>query len=318
VGLNQHYGTPKNPWDRKTGRVPGGSTSGGGVAQADGMCAMALGSDTGGSVRIPAALCGLAGFKPTARRVPLDGAFPLSYTLDSAGPIANTMECCAFYDAVLAGEPATPVPSLPLKGLRLAVARSSMLEELDPQVDQAFQGALRRLSAAGAVVREAPAPVFDRRGEYFKGGGFAGAEAYHVHRAHLGRMGECDPRVSKRILLGKELAAADYVALQEVRAAAIREYEALAAPYDAIVMPSVACIAPGIAEANANDEDYARWNLLILRNCAFINFLDGCAASVPCHEPGAAPVGFMVCGAAGTDRRLLAVSVAIERALSRN
>lgn len=318
VGLNPHYGTPKNPWDRNTGRVPGGSSSGAAVAQAGGMCVMALGSDTGGSVRIPSALCGLAGFKPTARRVPLEGAFPLSFSLDSIGPLANSVGCCAAYDAVLSGEPAAALAELPVKGLRLLLPRSSMLEELDAPVERAFQAALARLGAAGASLEERPAPLFDRRGEYFRRGGFAAAEAYHVHRPHLARLGACDPRVSARILLGKDFPAADYVALVEQRAAARREFEALAAPFDAVVMPAVACVAPGIAEAGASDEDYARWNLRILRNPAFINFVDGCAATLPCHEPGTAPVGFMVCGPAMSDRRILAVSAAIERALSRD
>ena len=317
VGLNPHYGTPKNPWDRKTGRVPGGSSSGGAVAQADGMCAMALGSDTGGSVRIPAALCGLAGFKPTARRVPLEGAFPLSFTLDSIGPLANSIGCCAAYDAVLSAEPAS-LAAFPLKGMRLLLPRSAMLSDLDQAVERAFGAALERLRNAGAIIEERPAPVFDRRSEYFARGGFAAAEACHVHRPHLARLGECDPRVSARILLGKDFPAADYVALGELRAAAIGEFEALAAPFDAIVMPAVACVAPTIAEAGANDEDYARWNLRILRNPAFINFVDGCAATLPCHEPGAAPVGFAVCGPAMSDRRTLAVAAAVERAFSRH
>ena len=317
VGLNPHYGTPRNPWDRRAGRVPGGSSSGAAVAQADGMCAMALGSDTGGSVRIPAALCGLAGFKPTARRVPLEGAFPLSFTLDSIGPLANSIGCCAAYDAVLSGQPALPL-AFAAKGLRLLVPRSSLMAELDAAVERAFAAALERLRKAGALVEERPAPVFDRRGEYFNRGGFAAAEAYHVHRAHLARLGECDPRVSARIVLGKDFPAPDYVALQELRAGAIREFEALAAPFDAVVMPTVACVAPTIAEANANDDDYARWNLRILRNPAFINFVDGCAATVPCHEPGTAPVGFALCGPAMSDRRILAVAAAVESALSRD
>src|SRR5213078_2556683 len=104
VGLNPHFGTPKNPYDRASARVPGGSSSGAAVAQADGMCVMALGSDTRGSIRQPAALCGVVGFKPTQRRVPLEGAFPLSYTLDSVGPLANSVDCCAAYDSILSAE----------------------------------------------------------------------------------------------------------------------------------------------------------------------------------------------------------------------
>jgi aspartyl-tRNA(Asn)/glutamyl-tRNA(Gln) amidotransferase subunit A len=317
VGLNAHYGTPRNPWDRRTGRVPGGSTSGGAVAQADGMCVMALGSDTRGSIRQPAALCGIAGFKPTARRVPREGAFPLSTTLDSVGPLANSIACCAAYDAILAGEPSRSLEEVPVKGLRLLLPRSSALEDLDPEVEKAFQAALARLSRAGAVIAEVPVRAFDRQAEYFKGGGLAGAEAYHIHRPWLERLSEYDPRVGKRVLLGKEIGAADYVAILELRAVFIREVGALAAPYDAIVMPTTPCIAPPIADAEAGEEPYFRWNFRIMRNTGLFNFLDGCAATLPCHEPGAAPVGLMVGGPAMSDRRILAVAAAIERALPR-
>src|SRR5512134_1206588 len=148
TGINPHYGTPRNPWDRKTGRIPGGSSSGAAVAQADGMCVMALGSDTRGSVRIPAAFCGITGFKPTARRVPREGAFPLSYTLDSIGPLANSVACCATYDALLAGETPEPLPQLPVKGLRFLVPQSQVREGLEREVEQAFSGALERLQRA--------------------------------------------------------------------------------------------------------------------------------------------------------------------------
>jgi aspartyl-tRNA(Asn)/glutamyl-tRNA(Gln) amidotransferase subunit A len=317
VGLNAHYGTPRNPWERKTGRVPGGSSSGAAVAQADGMCVMALGSDTRGSIRQPAALCGIAGFKPTARRVPREGAFPLSYTLDSVGPLANSIGCCAVYDAILAGEAPSPLAEIPVSGLRLLLPRSSALEDLDAEVGKAFERSLASLSGAGALIRELPVPAFDRQAEYFKGGGLAGAEAYHIHRASLDRIAEYDPRVGKRVLLGKEIGAADYVALLDLRAAFIREVEALAAPYDAIVMPTTPCVAPTIAAAEASDDEYFRWNFRIMRNTGLFNFLDGCAATVPCHEPGAAPVGFTVGGPAMSDRRVLAVAAAIERALPR-
>ncbi len=314
VGLNPHYGTPKNPYDRKAGRVPGGSSSGAAVAQADGMCVMALGSDTRGSIRGPAALCGVVGWKPTAGRVPREGAFPLSFTLDSVGPLTNSVACAAAYDAVLSGESPGQL-HLDLKGLRLLLPRSSALEDLDSEVAAAFATALSRLSRAGALITEKPVPAFDRQGEYFKGGGYAGAEAYRLHRANEARIGEYDPRVGKRILLGKGLSASDYLAFGELRTGYMREVGALAAPFDAILMPTVPCIAPTIAEADASDDDYFRWNMRILRNNGLINFLDGCAASLPCHEPGRAPVGLMVCGAAGTDRHTLAAAAAIERAL---
>ena len=317
VGLNPHYGTPKNPWDRKTGRVPGGSTSGGAVAVADGMCVMGLGSDTRGSIRQPAALCGVAGFKPTARRVPRQGAFPLSYTLDSIGPLANTVACCAAYDAVLAGEP-DPVPAaLPAKGLRLLLPRSSALDDLDPQVAKAFETSLAALSRAGAAISEQKVPAFDRQAEYFRNGGFAAAEAYAIHRRWSARSAEYDPRVAKRVVLGKDIAGWEYVELGLMREAYMNEIGALMAPFDAFLIPTAPCVAPTIAQADESDEAYFRWNSRILRNTGLVNFLDGCAATLPCQAPGDAPVGLMVCGVAMSDRHVLAAARAVEGAIAR-
>lgn len=317
VGLNPHYGTPRNPWDRRTGRVPGGSSSGAAVAQADGMCVMALGSDTRGSVRGPAALCGVTGFKPTMGRLPREGAFPLSFTLDSVGPLANSVACCAAYDAVLSGEGDPSLPAMELKGLRLLLPRSSALDDLDADVAKAFESTLQKLSRAGAAIVERPTPAFDRQAEYFKGGGFAGAEAYYIHRERLDRLGEFDPRVGKRIVLGKDISGPEYVALGFLRRQYQAEVGAAMSGFDAFVIPSAPCVAPSIAEADASDEAYFRWNARLLRNHGLVNFLDGCALSLPCHEPGAAPVGLMVAGLGGWDRRLLATGCAIERALPR-
>jgi aspartyl-tRNA(Asn)/glutamyl-tRNA(Gln) amidotransferase subunit A len=316
LGLNPHYGTPRNPWDRKTGRVPGGSSSGAGVAAADGMSVMALGSDTRGSVRIPAALNGVAGFKPTARRVPREAAFPLSYTLDSIGPLARSAACCAAYDAILSAEPDAALPALPVTGLRLLLPRSSALDDLDAHVGKSFEAALSRLARTGALVTELALPAFDRQDKYFKGGGYAGAEAAAIHRPWAGRIDEYDPRVGKRVAMGNDIPAPDLVELGLVRAAFIREVDAAAAPFDAIVMPAVPCVAPTIAEVDASDDAYFKWNGRVLRNAGLINFLDGCAVTVPCHEPGTGPVGLMVCGTAMTDRRTLAAACAIEAALA--
>ena len=329
TGINPHYGTPRSPWDRPkwnpaeplSGRLPGGSSSGAAVAQADGMCVMALGSDTRGSVRIPSAFCGVTGFKPTTRRVPREGAFPLSYTLDSIGPLANSVACCATYDAILAGEAPEPLPELAAKGLRLLVPQSEVRKGLEPAVAQAFDGAVEKLKRAGAVVTEQPVPAFDRQGEYFKGGGFAGAEAYAIHRKHADRLGEYDPRVAKRVLLGKDLSAADFVDLMLLRTAYQREVEAALAPFDAFLLPTTPCLPPPIAEVNATDEAFFRWNMRILSIVGLVNFLDGCAVSLPCQPKGAAgaaPVGLMVSGPAMSDRRILAVAAAIERALARD
>jgi aspartyl-tRNA(Asn)/glutamyl-tRNA(Gln) amidotransferase subunit A len=316
VGTNPHYGTPKNPWDRKTGRVPGGSSSGAAVSVADGMCVMGLGSDTRGSIRQPAALCGVAGFKPTMRRVSRQGAFPLSYTLDSVGPLANTVACCAAYDAILAGEPDPSLPELPAKGLCFLLPKSSALDDLDAAVAKAFDAALAALSRAGAVIEERKVPAFDRQAEYFRNGGFAAAEAYAIHKRWLDRMGEYDPRVAKRVVLGKDIAGWELVELGLMREAYMKEIGALMAPFDAFLMPTSPCIAPTIAEASASDDAYFKWNGRILRNTGLANFLDGCALTLPCHVRGEAPVGLMVCGVAMADRHILAVSQTVEGVLA--
>ena len=316
VGLNPHYGTPKNPWDRATGRVPGGSSSGAGVAQADGLCVMSLGTDTRGSVRIPAALCGVVGFKPTARRVPTDGAFPLSWTLDSVGPLANSVDCCATFDSILAGVAPSALAPLAVRGLRLLVPDANVMHDLDAEVANAFDAALATLSRAGAAIVNAPVPLFDRQQEWFQGGGLAGAEAYVVHRERLDRLQLFDPRVGKRISMGRDIGAADYIALGRLRAQSIEAHRAVAAPFDAIVMPTLPCIAPTIEEAGRSDDDYVRWNLRLLRNPGLVNFLDGCAITLPCHESGSAPVGLMLCGATGSDRHVLAAAAAVEVALA--
>ncbi len=318
LGLNPHYGTPKNPWDRATGRIPGGSSSGAAVSVSDGMAAMGLGSDTGGSVRIPAALCGLVGFKPTARRIPTDGAFPLSTTLDSVGPIARSVACCALVDAILAGEaPQSPQP-LPLQGLRLGVVQDYVLEGMDEAVSRAFAAALGRLSQAGAAVSDVRFEALKRLPQINQSGGIVVAEAYAVHRELLARRGaEYDPRVAVRALRGVDIGAADYIGVLAERRAMIAESARIAAPYDALLMPTVVMAAPAIAPLERDDRLYARTNASILQNTSVVNFLDGCALSLPIHEAGSAPVGLMVVGQLGEDRRLLAVGLALESALAR-
>ncbi|WP_439499187.1 amidase [Bosea sp. (in: a-proteobacteria)] len=317
LGINPHYGTPLNPFDRATGRIPGGSSSGAAVSVTDGMAAAAIGTDTGGSVRIPAALCGLAGFKPTARRVPRDGVVPLSTSLDSIGPLAPSVACCAILDAVLSGEAANIPQPAALDGLRLAVPQTLVLDGMDAAVAAAFQAALSLLSRAGARITEIPLSEFGSIGTINAKGGFAPAEAWHWHRALIERAGpRYDPRVLSRIQRGKDMSAADYIDLLTARAAWIEAVEARLAPFDALIMPTVPIIAPAIAALQADDAAYGATNMLILRNPSLINFLDGCALTVPCHEQGSAPVGLMIAGAGGQDRRILAIGQAVEQAIA--
>jgi aspartyl-tRNA(Asn)/glutamyl-tRNA(Gln) amidotransferase subunit A len=312
LGLNPHYGTPANPFDRQHGRIPGGSSSGAAVSVTDGMACGAVGTDTGGSCRIPAAFCGIVGFKPTAYRVPLGGAFPLSATLDSIGPLAPTTECCAALDAVLAGEAQRPLGTLPLAGLRFAVPRSYVVNDLDTHVSADFARACAQLAQTGAELREVALRELEELPHINRKGGFAAAEAYALHREHLETRGdEYDPRVSKRILRGREQNEADYQELKQARADFIRRVDQQLAGFDAVLMPTTPIIAPPFAEL-VSDDAYARVNLLVLRNPSVANFLDCCAISIPCHRAGAAPVGLMLMGAHGADRRLLAITAAAE------
>ncbi|AMP14053.1 amidase [Collimonas pratensis] len=313
LGINPHYGTPRNPWDRANARIPGGSSSGAAVSVSDGMAIAAIGSDTGGSVRIPAALCGLIGFKPTARRVPLEGVLPLSAQLDSLGPIAASVSCCAVLDAILAGEPVPALKPFSLRGLRLAAPATLVLDGIDQQVAAAFARARARLQAAGALIDDVEVPEFATAGVINAKGGFTAAEAYAWHRKLIAeRAASYDPRVISRIQRGKDISAADLLDLFAARKQWIAAVEQRIAGYDAMIMPTVPIIAPPISALEGSDEAYFAANGMILRNPALINFLDGCALSLPCHVAGEAPVGLMLAGIGGQDRKILEIGLAVE------
>ena len=316
IGANPHYGTPLSPWDRASARIPGGSSSGSAIAVADGMAVVALGSDTGGSCRIPAALCGIVGYKPTASRVPLDGVVPLSGTLDSLGPLGASVSCCTIVDAILAGEaPSLPTPR-PLAGLRLAIPREIMRDGMDAAVAAAFERAVATLTAQGTQVSEVAFSALLDIAPAMSRGGFTGPESYDWHRDLLARKSDLyDPRVRSRIEAGATMTAADYVALTAARRRIVAAMDALTAPFDALLMPTCPIVPPRIAEL-AEDADYYRLNALLLRNPSLGNFLDRCAISLPCNRPGEAPVGLMLMGETGGDTHLFAVAAGIEAALA--
>jgi aspartyl-tRNA(Asn)/glutamyl-tRNA(Gln) amidotransferase subunit A len=312
IGINPHYGTPKSAWQRNVGHVPGGSSSGAAVSIADGMAYGALGTDTGGSCRIPAAYNGIVGFKPTQRRVPLDGGVPLSFTLDSFGPLARTVGCCAVLDAVLADEPVRPLQPRPIKGMRLAVPTTVALDELEDEVARTFERALETLSRQGALIERIAVPEFLDVGAMNAKGGFAASESFAWHRYLLTSKGDVyDPRVSSRILRGESLSAADYIDLIGVRRSLIARATVRLAPYDALVMPTTAITPPRIADL-ADDKAFAKANVLSLRNCTLINMIDGCAISLPAHREGEAPVGLMLASSGGSDRRILELAAGME------
>jgi aspartyl-tRNA(Asn)/glutamyl-tRNA(Gln) amidotransferase subunit A len=315
IGINPHYGTPKGVWQRSVGHVPGGSSSGAAVSVVDGMAHGALGTDTGGSCRIPAAFNGIVGFKPTQRRIPLDGGVPLSFTLDSYGPLARTVGCCAVLDAVLADESPVPLRPRSIRGMRLAVPTTMVLDDLDDAVARTFERALEALASAGALIEWIAVPEFLDAGVMNAKGGFSAAESYAWHRYLIASKGDLyDPRVSTRILRGESISAADYVDLLGARRSLVARTEQRIAPHDALILPTTANTPPRIADL-ADDKAFTAANLRALRNCTLINMIDGCAISLPAEREGEVPVGLMLAASGGSDRRIFELAAGIEAAI---
>jgi aspartyl-tRNA(Asn)/glutamyl-tRNA(Gln) amidotransferase subunit A len=318
VGINPHHGTPANPATLvldPTPRIPGGSTSGGAVSVATGAAWAALGSDTGGSIRIPAALQGLVGYKNTARLTPTDGAIPLSTTLDTACAVTRSVRDAALIHALLSGAP-LPASGRPLQGMRFGLPQTLMLDALEPAVATAFERALGRLSAAGAVVQSLALGELAEVAQINAGGGFSPVEAWAWHRGHLAtREADYDPRVAQRIRRGEAMSGADYVDLLAARRRWIARMQQALAGYDAMLSPTVPIVAPPIAALLASDEAFFATNARLLRNPSVVNLLDGCAISLPCHAPGEFPVGLMLWQGPLQDATLLDAARAVESAL---
>jgi aspartyl-tRNA(Asn)/glutamyl-tRNA(Gln) amidotransferase subunit A len=316
VGINPHHGTPRNPADAAVARIPGGSSSGAAVSVALGLAVAGLGSDTGGSIRIPAALCGLVGFKNTQTRTPLAGAFPLSFTLDTVCAMARTVEDCLIVDGVLAGA-ALPVMPRGVVGLRLALPRTLMLESLEPAVATAFERTLARLKQAGAAIVELPLAELAEIAQINAPGGFSAVEAWATHREAMRTQRErFDPRVAVRVALGEGVSAADYIVMQQRRRDWIARVSRRLDGFDALICPTVPITAPPVDELVASDEAFFKANGLLLRNTFAINFLDGCAFTLPCHEAGSLPVGLMLAAPAGHDAALAGVALAVQGLLA--
>lgn len=317
LGLNPHYGTPLSPFERATRRIPGGSSSGGGVAVADGMAAASLGTDTGGSCRIPAAFCGVVGFKPTAHRVPRAGVVPLSHSLDSVGPLANSVACCSTLDAILRGVTPQAIAATSIGDIRLLLPTTLVLDDIDAQVATTFGRAIDSLSRAGVKIERRALPELLNVRDAYARGGIPAAEAYAWHRPLLERSRDrYDPRVANRILKGRDLSDQDVRELYEARIALTTAVERSTSDVDAIVLPTTPIIPPTLA-AFEQDADYAKLNALVLRNPCLANFLDRCSISLPIHRQGDAPVGLMLFGRRDGDQRLFAIAQAIESHLRR-
>jgi len=280
------------------------------------MAAIGLGTDTGGSCRIPAAFCGIVGYKPTARRVPIDGVLPLAPSLDSVGPLGPTVACCAAVDAILAGETPDGVVAASLDGMRFAVPENMVLDGMDGTVAAAFERALSLLSAAGGRIIRTGFSVFDEVPAVNAKGGFAASEAFAWHRQLLAVKGDgYDPRIRVRIARGEHISAADYLDTVKARARLIAAFNQATAPFDSVLMPAVPIVAPRIADLE-DEQAYNTTNLLILRNTALGNFFDRCSITVPCHRAGEAPVGLMLVGESMGDKKLFAIASAVEASLN--
>lgn len=315
VGLNPHYGTPLSVWDRSVGRIPGGSSSGAAISVADGMAHAAVGTDTGGSCRIPAAFNGIVGFKPTARRVSRNGVIPLSQTLDSVGPLARSVRCCAILDAIMAGQSPPVLAPRGIKGFRILVPNNYVTDDMDAAVDRAFNEAIGLLCDAGAYVDEGRFTELDDIPAINRSGGFAAAESYAWHEDMLSRKEhDYDPRVAVRIKRGKEQSAIDYIRLVEARFDFIDRVEKRLAPYDFVAFPTVPVSPPRLLDLES-DEAYSRINLLCLRNSSIVNLWDGCAVSVPISAPGDVPIGMTLAACRGRDELLLAAAHDFEQIL---
>lgn len=314
VGVNPHYGTPGNPADRA--RVPGGSTSGGGVAVVDGMCEIAIGTDTGGSTRIPAALCGAVGFKPTKSRVPTQGAFPLSPSLDSVGPIAMSVAACARTDAILAGDAPWTLEAATLAGLKVGVPQGFPLADLDATVSARFDEALGRLGRAGVVLTDQSFPMFDGMARVNAQAPLASVEAYGVHRDRLAAHGdEYDPFVRARVQGGGVVSPEGYAAMLAERSALIEAMDGALVGLDVLVLPTTPIVAPRKDEV-LTLESFTGKNRLLLRNTSMVNFFDLCAISLPLPRAGGLPTGLMLVARRGHDRRLFAIAAGVERLIA--
>lgn len=317
LGINPHHGTPANPWLREEKRIPGGSSSGAAVAVADGMCLGAVGTDTGGSVRIPAALCGLTGFKPTASRIDQTGTLPLSVSLDSIGVIAHDVRSCWLLDSIIAGAPLV-IEERDLSQARFAIPQTRVLDDMDEEVTQAWQAAIAVLRNAGATLVDLPLPELNELNVMNARGGITAFEAWQWHqRSAAERPDAYDPQVLVRVQRGSLLTEQDAAELYQQRAEWQQRVNQSLAGFDALLMPTVPRIAPTI-ESLGDPQRYMEINALMLRNTSVINMLDGCALSLPCHQSGTAPVGLSLASLHGDDARLVSWSLAVETAFNRS
>lgn len=316
LGLNPHYGTPASPWNRANRHIAGGSSCGAAVSVSDNMAIAAIGSDTGGSIRIPAAFCKLTGFKPSAYRIPAIGSMPLSHNLDSFGPIAKSVDCCHILDTILAGEYQQTLRKLNISSLRLLVPTNYVWNDADKEVIEVFYKKLDILKSLGIQIDIKTIPELEEISHITRLGGFVCADAWFYHQSLIGEKGEYyDPRVKSRIIYGKMQSAADYIELLNARKDWINRMQLVLEPYDALIMPTVPILPPTIKLLEEDEDSYIKYNRLVLRNPTIINYLDGCAFSLPCQNGENLPIGFMLASTNGQDSHLFNIAYTIEEFL---
>lgn len=314
LGMNPHYGNPRSPWDRDNdgGRVAGGSSSGSAVSICDGMAAATIGSDTGGSTRTPAAFCGIVGLKPTTSRMPSGGVYPLSTSFDAAGPMGHSAECCAIMDDIMAGGSGRAETPFPVAGLRLAIPRGYLFEDLDPEVAAGFDAAVTRLSAAGAAISDISLDILEELRPANRPRSIVSAEAHEIHRREMAaRRDEYDPYVAARLEAGGDISAADYIAMHRERETTCAAVQTVTRPFDALLAPTSPTVPQKIAPLEGI-ETLMKASARALRNTALSNYLDRPTITIPCHEAGGAPVGLSLIGSRRHDRRLLAIAAGVE------
>ncbi|TPJ18463.1 amidase [Mesorhizobium sp. B2-7-2] len=317
IGDNPHHGTPGNAAD--AGLIPGGSSSGAGVAIGEGTSDISIGSDTGGSVRIPASLNGIVGFKPTARRVPLTGAFPLSITLDSIGPLARSVADCAIADAVMAGEELAALQPVSLAGLRVGIPRGVLFDETQEQVAEAFEACIDRIGRAGA--RAADLSIDDLIAEMraaTRRGTIASMEGAEIHADWLasGASVPVDPHVTGPLTRALAVPASAYIRTIRRRAELAALMDERLEAVDVLALPTVPMVAPSIAAMAGDEELRDKTEGLLLRNTQVANQFDLCAISLPMTGTKL-PAGLMLVGKHGHDSHLLRIAAAVETLLGR-
>jgi aspartyl-tRNA(Asn)/glutamyl-tRNA(Gln) amidotransferase subunit A len=311
---NPHFGAVRNPWD--TTRIPGGSSGGSAAAVAAGILPMATGTDTGGSIRIPASFCGITGLKPTFGLISKRGVMPLGWTMDHMGPLAKTVRDAAVSFHAMAGLKAGYVhpQHVDIKGLRIGLPQNYYLEKIDVEVGQAVRKAIQTAAALGAQIVDVTIPDIDALNVV--GRVLLLAEASSVHRANLHRRDAFGPDVMTLLDQGRLIRAADYVDAQRLRRIYQRDFSKLWTQVDCIFAPTTPTAAPKIGQVTMkvgdNEEDV---RLATTRFMRAINVLGIPALSIPCgFTQGGLPIGLQILSAPRTEETLLRIGAAIEDA----